>query len=692
MEPEQSTQRGRTFAIGCGLLSVLLVAAPVGGFLWLRARNAEAHEAALVVQEQKAQEVFQQPLEALESAAEAAPEVYDLDKTVRIIHGLDLAMTEQDDLEGYLRALGRQDYRGVAPEVLEGRKKILEVIQPLFAKQTELDDQQAMWEITSEMLIATLSVVSVSGDVNLISPVGQFEVDRDQARALWDDLKDRQAERKQLQRDLAALDEQLFEVLVDYADVYWGYIEDWDRLSVLRDRAYLATREGNWVAAEASADLAIEAAPNEREAHLLKAMAIIEQDQEERFGEARGLLEQAIDEHPDQTAPAFLLLGVLAARAGDAAQAQLHLQQAAAYYPKQSDQLLDMLDPYKMRAFLQKSREGQYIVELYQSTMLGAGYFSPDLQMARLHFEQDRFEEGRAKVLDHFARRRSQEQWAFVIRDIEFCQELLGEDFQKIFPEDAWLDLQVSRPMLGSGLSLAVNNRGDRTLHNATLVLALHLTDQFPGQYTATPAPATIPAVNAHEITPFGDFDPELEVMGRPKTMDDVVAHRAILISDEAVVWVDTDEFKIAESEEFRKDRKAVQAGIRPSTSGPRLNSEGLAKTYRGMIAGLSRGVDLQIEQKYGKDNVLVELPRELSILRPMFRLRYGEEVLIAEDNLLEGDRIVLRFPAVDNFDSNTEPTEDLELALSSPLGDLVLTWRSSGELAWDFVGVTPEE
>ncbi len=690
MESGQSTQGRSPLAIGCGVSLVLIVAVPLGGFLWLRERARAAHEVALIAQEERAEQVFEQPMEALEAAAQAATEVYDLDRTVRVIHGLDLALEEQEDLEGYLRALGRQDYRGVAPEVLEGRRRILEVIRPLYAKQTELADQQAMWEMTSELLLATLSVVSVSGDVNLLSPAGQFEVDRDQARALWDDLKQRQADRRTLVDDIAELDQQLFDALVDYADTYWGYIERWDRLSVLRDRAYLAAREGDWGAVEASASLAIAQAPTEREAHLLKAMALIEQGQPERYEEARALLEASIEAHPDQTAPAFLLLGVLAARAGDGQQARLHLQQAAAYYPKQSDQLLDMLDPYKMRAFLQESREGQYIVELYQSTMLGAGYFSPDLQLARLHFQEGRFDEGQAKVLDHFARRRSQEQWAFVIRDLSFCQELLGSDFQRIFPEDSWLDLQVSKPMLGAGISLAIDNRGDRTLHNATLILALHLTDQLPSQYTAVPAPATVPAVKAHALTEFGVLQPELEVMGRAKTLGDIVEHRAILISDEAVVWVDTDKFKIAESEAFHQDRKAIDAGLRPR--GPRLHSEGLKTTYKAMIAGLSRGVDLEIEQRYGKDNVLVELPRELSILRPVFRLRYGEEILLAEDNVIEGDRIVLRFAGVDNFDSNPQPTDDLQLALASPLGDLVLTWRASGELAWDFVGVTPGE
>jgi tetratricopeptide (TPR) repeat protein len=685
-QPEGNKRRVRGLAVGCGVLLALVVAAPTGGFFWWQHRQQQAEERALARQAEKAEAVFEPALEKM-TPAPAAPPSVDIDKTIRVIHGLDLAMQQEDGLDGWLATLARQDYRGVAPEVLDARREILEILQPLYAKQTELEDQQAMWQLTSEMLLATLSVVSVSGDVNLMSPTGEFSVDREQARKLWEELKERQSDRKQLQAEVHELDQRLFDAMVDYADVYYDYVERWDRLSVLRDRAYLATRSGDWVAAEQSAMLAIAAAPSEREAHLLAAMAILEQGQPDRFPEAKALLEQTIEAHPDQTAPALLLMGVLASRQGDNKAARLHLQQAAAYYPKQADQLLDMLDPYKMRAFLEKSREGNFIVELYQSTMLGAGYFSPDLQLARLHFAEGDFESGRAKVLDHFARRRAQQQWDFVISDISFCQELLGADFRKIFPEDAWLDLEVSRPMMGGGVSLAIDNRGDRTLRNGTLVLALHLTDMFPGQYTAVPAPATVPAVLAHEVTEFGTLEPTLSVAGKPKTIDDIVEHRAILISDEAVVWVDTDAFKIAEADEFRKTRQQVRSGIRP----PPAQQPPMHSTYDAVIGGLSQGVDLQIEQKYGKDNVLVKLPRELSILHPIFRLKYGEEFVLAEDNVLEGDQIVLRFPAVDNFDGQGVPQNDLELVLSSPFGDVSLTWKPSGELSWDYRGVKTE-
>jgi hypothetical protein len=105
--------------------------------------------------------------------------------------------------------------------------------------------------------------------------------------------------------------------------------------------------------------------------------------------------------------------------------------------------------------------------------MLGAGYFSPDLQLAKISFHAGRFEEGRERVLEHFGRRRAQGAWDFLFPDIQFCIALLGSDYRAIFPEDAWLDLVVEPELLGGGITLSVKNRSERTLRNATLVLAL---------------------------------------------------------------------------------------------------------------------------------------------------------------------------------------------------------------------------
>jgi tetratricopeptide (TPR) repeat protein len=690
---------GRNFFLGCTTLAVLSVVVPVGGWFYWDWTAKKALEEARVQQEAEAEQQFEPMMEALEQAA--APDApYDIDKTVRVIHEIDRAMQKEQSLEEYLQWASRQDYSDVAPEVLEARREMLDVLMRLYAKQVQVEDQRAMWEVTSELLLATLSVVSVEGEANWVAPEAGLSVDQEQAKALLQELKDERADRQQLMEDIAEIETELMQSLVDYGDVYYKYIEEWDQLSVLRDRAYLAAHNGDWEQALAASELAIQQAPGEKEAHLLKAMALIEMDNRENAGEIMDVLEDYIEEHPDSTAPALLLMGVHQARMGDSRQANLSFQQSAAYYPKQAGKLTDMLNPYEMRSFLRQSREGQFIVELYKSTMLGSGYFSPDLQMAKARFDAGDLEGGRAKVLDHFARRRTQQQWDFIISDVAFCHDLLGPHFWEIFPEDTYLDLVASASMMGSSLNLSVNNRSPRTLHNATLVLAVQFTDMYAGDYEAIAAPETVPSIEPRSDTDFGSVEIAHRIFGKDKTVGDIVVHRAILISDEAVTWVDTNEYRIEKAEAFREQQRTREKLARAKpTPEPQL-SHPLAKRhpeFQGTVDSLLEGVNqvaqVELESKYGADNLLVELPRELAILRPIFRLRYGDTLYEAQDNVIEGDRIQLRFAGVGNLDAEgAESPDDLELVMASPFGDVVFDWKNNGDLTWRFQGTQRED
>ncbi len=674
---------------GCLLSLAAALLLPLGGIWWWQSRTERLAIEAAEAQEVAAEEAFEPAISKL-SAAEGD---YDIDKTIRVIHEIDRAVRREESLDGYLAYMATQDYRGVAPEVLEARREILTVLAQLYAKQVETEQQEALWQNAAELLLSAGSLVSGDMDAGVMGGEVAVAWDGEQAKELLRDWKESQDRQRELVTDMALLETELFDAMMNYTEVYYRYVDEWDQLSVMRDRGYLAVHNGDWDSAAAAAELAISKAPSEKEAHLMLAHALIEQDNPEDDERINQLLTDYIEQHPGSTAPAFTLLGVQHARQGRRSEAMLAFQQGAAYYPKQAEQLTDMLDPYKMRPFLRQSREGNFILGQYKSTMLGAGYYSPDLQMASVLFQEGDHDAATKKVLDHFARRRAQKQWDLLISDIRFCHELLGPNFWQIFPEDHYLDL-IAEPggMLSSGtLNVALKNRSSHTLRNATLVLVLHFTDMYPDDYEPVHA-ETMPAVLPKETTDFGSLDVSFVYGGEKKTIEDIVETRAILITNEAVLWVDTEPYKLAELDEVKEARKKAQQRkeeyVPPTAERfPEFDSK-----VDELVALFGTAASMELESRYGNDSVLVTLPRELSILHPIFRLKYGDTLYTASDNLIEGDQIQLRFDSVANMDGADAQREDLELIMASPFGDVVVKWTPEGDVSWKVQRVVKEE
>ncbi|MEN9797972.1 MAG: hypothetical protein RL653_1668 [Pseudomonadota bacterium] len=658
-------------------LGALGVGLAVAGFLVSRARAR--------AQEQAAAELFTPAVSQLKASAVAPPpppEEVDLDRTVRILHALDLAVEKGREGPEWIRQVAAQDHRGVPRKVLAARAELLDVLQRLYARMEDQEAQAEYWKFSRSTVLSVLSLVRLDGESVMGVPVGgSVSVDSAQVKRLLSDTLAAHQEERQLRTEVNALEGELVRALQAYAEASWEILERWDRLTTLRDRAYLAARERDWPAVVEAADAAIALSPREREAHLLKALAMVEQldlgseESLRRAAEARSLLQRQVDQHPGASAPALLLLGVLESRTGNASAARLDLEQAAVNFPRQSPRLGESLDPYKVRAYLRKSREGRSIMEAYEQTMLGAGYFSPDLQMARLHYLSGDVAAGKAKVMDHFSRRRAQRQWAALAADVQFCSTFLGVYFEQIFPEERWLDLVATETTFGSKLDLKVRNRSANVLRNATLVLVLRFTDMHRDDHETFTAERTLPAVAANAETDFGELEIDYELFGRKKTVKDIVSHRAILVSDEAVTWVDTAPVKQAE-EEFRAKIPAVPV--------PGEWSKVTGLDAEGVRALLRKGVQLGVETALGRDDVVLTLPRELAILKPSFRLRYGGKEVAAAANDIQDNAIRLKFDSVANFEAGgPEVPQELELQLGSRLLSATLKFAPDASGSW---------
>lgn len=620
---------------GCGVLVLFLICSPIVFYGGCKAKAWLNTKQQSLAQEKRARQEFTPVLDKMRATAEMNAETatYDIDNTVRIIHQIDLAMRERDTIIQYIHDMAATDYRGVAPDIISARVEILAVLMEMYGKQVELNQQNGLWEMASEFILTTTSVISV--DISASSIIGAFtgggdmlvNSDREQAALLLDKLHKKQEEKKQNLRAYTKLQGDLVTAVMNYAGVYHKYLDEWDKLCAKRDRAYLAAKELDWRRVRESAGQAIRSAPADREAHLLHAMACIEGDFAFKGTPLSTVIEDLkhyTDRHPGSTAPALLLLGNAYRQKGDTDEAALLYKQAAAYYPKQAEELTDMLNPYRARAFLRKTREGGSILQQYKSMMLGAGYFSPDLQLAKLLFTRNDREEATRKVMDHFTRRRNQSQWDFILSDIQFCHDLMGEDYEKIFPADFYLDLVVDEgAMSDTRMRVGVNNRTDHDLRNCSLILCVNFTDMYEGDYETFTVGNTLPLIPANMETSFGKITIDQELLGRQRDLRDIVSLRAILLANEAVVWVDTPEYKVAEIVD-----KATRAGK-------------LAPEKLDIAPWEMKG---STQPSIGNDHMDFELPAALVRLRPVFQLIRGGQVFNPSIDTVEGKHIKLRF------------------------------------------------
>jgi len=637
------------------LISLAILICLIGFFIWKK-HNSQ------LAQEKKIEKLTAPVIEKLEKQIEEVAKVEDattttgegnndhahsIEQTMRVINGLELALASPNYRQ-FVQSLAREDLRGVPVDVLESRKEMLRTLNKLHNRQTELKEQENAWLLTQNISQITLNAISALASSPV--PLGPEKITETSAEGIqngFSEIQERDEIRSKIKNDIRAIEDELREVLVDYSEVYYKYLDKWDKILVHRDKAYLAVNSGNFPTARKAIADVLEKNPDDKEAQLLDALVDIEsagflgETGDPVDHDPLENLENYINDYPGESAPALLLKGVHLSRNGDFENARTAFEQAAVNYPRQSEALIDRLNPYRVRSvWLKKSREGNYILDLYKATMLGAGYFSPDLQLARMYFEKDEFDKGKEKVLDHFSRRRNQAQWDNILADIDFCNNLLEKDFNRIFPEDSFLDLSAEVTTFGDNVAVTINNQSDVELSNVSLILCVHFTDMHRDDYATFKMEETLPALEPNAKNSFGKLAIDYELFGNEKTSKDIVNSRAVLISNSAVTWVDTDDFRL---ERIKAELESEQSGFTTSKN-EYLSALGLdaQKIKESILEVVSVSID---ENLVGSDKVEFKIPRAVALLKPVFRLAVegGEEVVPLE-NLIKGDNVDLVF------------------------------------------------
>lgn len=553
------------------------VAVLIGGWYgyraWLKARpyepSAEFAEAYNTMEEACRQ------AEQQEAAADSPESAYiDLEQTVRIMNSLEVAQGYCGSFDELLLYMAKQDYTGVAPEILRAKQRMFPVLEQLHDLQSELD------ALSSPM--SYLNAVSQRVEDNGISTSFVASANMGIVGAIDGAFKlylEQQKMKKALRKELAKVNRSYIAYVEEYAPVYHKYMREWDKLCLLKDQAYIDCYSERYADALNNAEQILQQHPNNPEGLLLKSLALIalgpkqqiEQVQpkdielnqrllatgDNQYHEAtlanplyftaERTLDAYIALYPDRAAPALMLKGMLNRQIGNRARAYALFEQAAIEYPRQADALTDILNAYNNRAHLTQTAEGLYLLNYYRSTMEGFGLFSPNFQKASLLIEEDRFEESQQEIYKHFFRRGNQAEHHCLLSDLQYCEKNLLSSFRPIFLESSYLDIEYepSSVFLGIGsqknhIDLTLNNRSDSRLENIRIFLCVHYTGMYTDDYTVIKIPQAQNIIEPYQRAEFEEID-----LGEHETQE-ITRVRAIVMTDDKIGWVDTPELKLA--------------------------------------------------------------------------------------------------------------------------------------------------
>jgi tetratricopeptide (TPR) repeat protein len=534
---------------------------------------------------------------------------YDLEKTVRVLNALELAQVRSESFDEFLDYMARQDYTGVAPDVLEAKRKLFPVLEYTY-KLREQDEQLSdAWMLMrgaargGETLVRNTSTSTLLraafGDMFAVLGIANGEdAERSTNEAFAQYERDKKL-KSQLREDLQKLRVSYRQYLEDYTPIYKKYMQEYDALCIEKDKAYLDLYAGRTEEALSHTQSILQKYPDNPEALLLNAMALIMTSvHDSRFmvhGEgffaeqsgraerkvqgsrlmvndsaishqpsdifpdsvvpdsvipgverASALLARYATRYPSRTAPALVLEGLMYQKMGDEQGAMSRFHQASVEYPRQAAQLTDMLDSYNRRNYLTRTPEGQYLRRLYASTMEGYGLFSPNLLKAKYYADKGQLDKSREEIYNHFFRRGNQGIYDELLSDMQFCEENLYGAFKGLLLESSYIDVSIEPESewlfwdSDDVMRVKINNRSDLDLENVRVFLCIHYTDMYKDEYDVIKVPHTANIIAKHSTA-----DLDTVVLRYPgKTYKDITRIRAIAMTDDRICWVDDVNYK----------------------------------------------------------------------------------------------------------------------------------------------------
>ena len=535
-------------------------------------------------------EEFQAAYEALKERKADINKEYDIEETVRILNGLEMAQAKSDDFYSFLEYMAKQDYSMVASDVIDAKIKILPLLQQMFKLQKQYKEFSTIWMLvrsaaagaktlakessTTGAGMAAMKAMAGEGPLAIVDMSENLSIDAAK-NAAFDHYEEEMDLKSKLEDEIEELKMAYIDYLSGFVPVYTKYMKEWDRLCINKDKAYFDVYSGRMVDAYNSTSKILQQYPRNREALLLKSLSLINIGSGEMntmpdspevlsivkemqlpdsmkcewndfFVEADITLDNYIELYPERSAPALVLKGLLNYRIGKEQQALSYLDQAAMEYPRQAERLTDLLDSYRSRTYLNKTPEGQYLLRLYRSTMEGYGMFSPNFLKSKYYVQKGMMEESKNEIFNHFFRRGNQGIYDCLLSDMQFCEDYLYSSFKQLLMEHSFIDVAITPTTdwkfsdKDDEIRVSINNRSDIDLENVRIFLCIHYTVMYKNEYDVVKVPTTKSIIKHHEISDLGT----MKLAYADKKYQDITRVRAIAMTDDKICWIDKADYK----------------------------------------------------------------------------------------------------------------------------------------------------
>ena len=637
------------------------------------------------------------PIEAFEPSYKALQgaqgDNYDIEETVRILNGIELAQAQSEDFHSFLNYMARQDYSQVAQEVVDMRVQLLPILQEMYLLDQEYENLN-MWsslcrELSSDISqAATQEYAESSTDLHgLITAIGSFSIGTmavstfvKAGEGVFKQYEKHQKLKGDIQKRMQHVCKDYLEYLEDYIPVYNKYMQEWNQLCLIKDRAYLNLYAGQNEAALKACQEALQMNPNNREMQLIQSMSIIQSVSsayeftdapvhasdgnitetnpdiiETNLQVANKLLDDYLSRWPDQSAPALLQKGLICAIEGNIEQAIVYCNQSAMEYPRQAERLTDMLSSYRARTYLNHTAEGSYLLSLYQSTMEGFGMFSPNFTKAKLYEQSGNFRAAKDEIFNHFFRRSNQSVYDCMLSDMEYCEENLSYIFKQLLPESSYMDVSIKRAakVMGMGnndkkLKVSLSNRCDKAFENLRVFLCFHFTDMYKTDYHVVRVP-TLNRINGKEKVELGT----IELNYNEKSFNDITRVRAIVLTDNRICWIDNvtnDELHI----NYNPIYSTSMVDVEGSSSINQYRHYWTVTNEASFSTLLRHNTNIQIEDNSTlfkhNSSLHIRLPRMVIMLNPTYVLN---DDVVPTNNYLQGENVHLVFENIQLQDDN---------------------------------------